>query len=82
MKNLFPIAVIAMFVALSATSVTSCKKSDSDPTGNYNCVCTSTSGSVTTIDTLPITNQKKSVATSACNQFGTASGTGFSCTLK
>ncbi len=79
MKKLIPLAVIAMFGALSFVA---CKKSSSDPVGNYNCVCSSTSGGTTTYDTIPINNQKKSVATSACNQSTTTLGGGFSCKLQ
>ena len=83
MKKLIPIAAIAV---LGTLSIVSCKKSDSDPTGNYTCTCIFTQSGATDTVGAPITNQKKSVATSACNQatttYSNAGATNVNCTLK
>jgi len=79
MKKLLPVAVIAMFIGLS---VTSCSKSSSDPVGNYNCICTITSGGQTTTDTITLNNQKKSVATSACSASQSTQGITETCKLQ
>jgi|GEM_PF-1008951 len=86
MKKFIPIAVIAV---LGTLSIVSCKKSSSDPVGNYTCFCTYTSSGNTDTASLPINNQKKSTAQSACNteqtQLNTNSNgmfTNVTCTLK
>lgn len=86
MKKFIPIAVIAV---LGTLSIVSCKKSSSDPTGNYTCFCTYTANNTTDTVSLPINNQKKSTAQSACTteqtQLNSNSGGMFSnvsCTLK
>jgi len=83
MKKLIPIAVIAVFGTLTMLS---CKKSDSDPTGTYTCTCIMTQNGTTDTVASSIPNQKKSVATSACNQATTTytnlGATNVSCTLK
>ncbi|MDR3678527.1 MAG: hypothetical protein P4L41_01085 [Flavipsychrobacter sp.] len=80
MKKLIPIAVIAMFGALSFTSCS--KSSSSDPTGNYNCICTISAGGQTTTDTITLNNIKKSQASTECNASQTASGVTETCKLQ
>ena len=83
MKKLIPIAVIAVFGTLTMLS---CKKSDSDPTGNYTCTCSYKFGSFDTSMAIPINGQKKSAATSACTAEQTNIRSTFdstaTCTLK
>jgi len=82
MKKLIPIAVIAVFGTLTMLS---CKKSDSDPTGNYTCTCTYKLNGTDTSLALPINGQKKSVATNACSSSQTQLRTYYpdaSCSLK
>jgi hypothetical protein len=66
MKKLFPIAVIAVFGALTLS--TSCKKS-SNSTGNYTCTCIVTTTGANTKDTiaLPFNGVTKGTATTDCN---------------
>jgi len=82
MKKLIPIAVIAVFGTLTMLS---CKKSDSDPTGNYTCTCKYNMFGTDTTVAFPINGLKKSQATTTC----TSNQTNFrtvdssaTCTLK
>lgn len=79
MKKILTLAAIA---TIGLASFSSCKKSSSDPTGNYNCICTITSGGTTVYDTTTLNNQKKSVATAACNQSQSSSGGTITCKLQ
>lgn len=61
--------------------VVSCKKTDSDPTGDWKCECT-VDGS---IDSITYPNTKKSSATKSCNAYETllkAYYSGVSCKIK
>ncbi len=86
MKKIIPIAATALLAGIIIIS--SCKKKDDNPVGNYTCRCTLTTSTGTTTADLPYSNVAKNTASASCtstqntyNAASASSGITASCSL-
>jgi len=64
MKKLLPIAATALLTGFIIVS--SCKKKDDNPVGNWTCRCTLTTSTGTTTADIPYTSVAKNTANASC----------------
>lgn len=84
MKKLLPIAATALLTGFIIVS--SCKKKDDNPTGNWTCTCVVTVAGTTTTYPITYTSQAKNTAQASCTTaqaaYISAGASAATCTFK
>ncbi len=84
MKKLLPIAATALLTGFIIVS--SCKKKDDNPVGNWTCSCTVVASGVTTTPSFTYSSTAKNTATASCasvqSGYIAVGATSATCTLK